>query len=73
MIKVTRLNGQSFYLNALQIEMVESFPDTGITLTNGRKFIVAEKEEEIISRMSHFYREIGLLAITNKLKEQGNE
>lgn len=73
MIKVTRLTGQPFYLNALQIELVESFPDTAITLTNGRKFIVKEKEEEVIERMTNFYREIGLLAMTNKLKEQENE
>ncbi|MBS2968991.1 flagellar FlbD family protein [Metabacillus sp. KIGAM252] len=73
MIKVTRLTGKPFYLNALQIELVESFPDTAITLTNGRKFIVQEKEEEVIELMTNFYREIGLLAMTNKLKEQENE
>ncbi|MTH52750.1 hypothetical protein GKZ89_04955 [Bacillus mangrovi] len=73
MIKVTRLNGQTFYLNALQIELVESFPDTAITLSNGRKYIVSEKETDVISQMKEFYREIGLLAISNKVKEQENE
>ncbi|MGD6816161.1 flagellar FlbD family protein [Metabacillus sp. 84] len=73
MIKVTRLNGQPFYLNALQIEQVESFPDTAITLTNGRKFIVMEKEEEVVRHITVFYSQIGLLASANKLREHENE
>ncbi|PLR96135.1 hypothetical protein CVD25_12120 [Bacillus canaveralius] len=28
MIKVTRLNGKSFAMNAVYIETIESFPDT---------------------------------------------
>lgn len=45
MIKVTRLNGQPFTLNALFIEQIECFPDTTITLSNGKKFVVKEDEE----------------------------
>ena len=47
MIEVTRLNGKAFSINALYIETVEAFPDTTITLTTGRKFIVLESEEEV--------------------------
>ena len=47
MIEVTRLNGKPFTLNALYIETVEAFPDTQITLTTGRKFIVLETEEQV--------------------------
>ncbi len=36
-----------FLLNALYIETVEAFPDTTITLTTGRKFIVLETEKEV--------------------------
>ncbi|MGM7635835.1 flagellar FlbD family protein [Bacillaceae bacterium SAS-127] len=61
MINVTRLNGKSFLLNAIYIEMVESFPDTTITLSNGKKFLVRESEEEVRKRMEEFYRRVHLL------------
>ena len=47
MIEVTRLNGKGFMLNALHIEQIESFPDTTITLANGKKFVVKEDEEQL--------------------------
>ncbi|MDN4494250.1 flagellar FlbD family protein [Ureibacillus aquaedulcis] len=62
MIQLTRLNGKSFSLNALYIELVESFPDTTITLTNGRKFIVMESEEEVRKRVAQFYNSIQVLS-----------
>ena len=52
MIELTRLNGKAFSLNALYIETVESFPDTTITLTTGRKFIVLESEEEVRQKVN---------------------
>lgn len=51
MIKVTRINNSQFVLNADWIETVESTPDTVITLTNGKKYIVTEKVDEIIDRV----------------------
>lgn len=51
MIKVTRINKSQFVLNADWIETVESTPDTVITLTNGKKYIVTEKVDEIIDRV----------------------
>lgn len=56
MIELTRLNGKAFSLNALYIETVESFPDTTITLTTGRKFFVLETEEEVRKRVIAFYK-----------------
>ncbi|MFK4998005.1 flagellar FlbD family protein [Bacillus sp. N9] len=61
MIMITKLNGHSFHLNALFIEKIESFPDTTITLTNGRKYIVAESEELVKKRIISFYHSIQLL------------
>nr|WP_249316676.1 flagellar FlbD family protein [Bacillus sp. FJAT-50079] len=58
---ITKLNGHSFHLNALLIEKIESFPDTTITLTNGRKYIVAESEEQVKKRILSFYKSIQLL------------
>jgi flagellar protein FlbD len=48
MIKVTRLNGTEYYLNPHQIEYIESTPDTVISLSSGRKFIVKESVDKVI-------------------------
>lgn len=61
MIKVSRLNGKGFTLNALYIETVESFPDTTITLTNGRKYVVKETEEEVIEAVKKFFQTVSLI------------
>ena len=60
-IKVTRLNGKRFHINALYIDTVESLPDTTITFTNGKKIVVLEKEEELIQAIIHFYRSVNVL------------
>ncbi|KIL73577.1 flagellar FlbD family protein [Bacillus badius] len=61
MINVTRLNGKPFSLNALYIETIESFPDTTITLSNGKKYLVRENEAEVIQRIEEFYRRVHVL------------
>ncbi|MDF0725180.1 flagellar FlbD family protein [Cytobacillus sp. S13-E01] len=63
MIKLTRLNGKPFTLNALYIEQVESFPDTTITLTNGKKFVVRESEEGVMLRVRDFYHSVNVLGL----------
>ena len=62
MIELTRLNGKPFSLNALYIETVEAFPDTTITLTTGRKFIVLESKVEVQEKVIQFYRNIQVLS-----------
>ncbi|MBM7716472.1 flagellar protein FlbD [Bacillus thermophilus] len=57
---MTKLNGKSFYLNALYIEKIETFPDTTITLTNGHKYVVSESEILVRERMLDFYQSIQL-------------
>ncbi len=71
MIKVTRLNGKTFSLNALYIETIEAFPDTTITLANGKKYVVKETEEEAIRLVTKFYRSINLLGHL-QLEEEEN-
>ena len=58
MIKVTRLNGSEFVLNADLIETVESTPDTIITLTTGTKLMVRESPDEIVNRVVAYKRRI---------------
>ncbi|MCP1144051.1 flagellar FlbD family protein [Lysinibacillus endophyticus] len=73
MIELTRLNGKTFSLNALYIETVESFPDTTITLTNGRKFIVLESEEEVRKKVALFYKSIHVLSNPHIRGDQNEE
>lgn len=67
MIKVTRLNGKEFILNAELIELVESTPDTVITLTSGKKMVVSEPVDEIVKRVIQYRSNI------LRVQQQGNE
>jgi flagellar protein FlbD len=50
MIKLTRLDGEPFILNAELIRYIESRPDTFVTLTSGERMIVREPMEEVMQR-----------------------
>lgn len=56
MIRLHRLNGDEFILNANHIETIEERPDTTITLMNDRKYLVKEKAEEVLQLMSEYNR-----------------
>jgi flagellar protein FlbD len=58
MIELHRLNGEVFTLNPQHIEVMESTPDTVITLTNDRKYIVKDRIPEIIEKIKGYNREI---------------
>jgi flagellar protein FlbD len=67
MIRLTRLNGQQITVNSDLIKLVESNPDTVITLIGGDKVLVHERPEEVIERVIEFRRAVlaNLLAIHN--------
>jgi flagellar protein FlbD len=50
MIKLRRLDGEDFILNADLIQYVEARPDTFITLTTGERLVVAESMDEVLRR-----------------------
>ena len=58
MIRVTGFDNKEFILNADHIEKIEKVPESIITLTNGRKYIVLETNEELISRVEEYKRRI---------------
>ncbi len=58
MITLTNLNGNSFVLNSNLIETIESIPETKITLTNGKYFLVSEIKEDIIREVIAYNRQI---------------
>lgn len=57
MIRVTKLNGEVFYVNPYEIEFLEETPDTVISLKTGKKILVTEKAQLVINEMIDFYRE----------------
>ena len=54
MIWVTRLNGSEIVVNADLIEVVESTPDTVVTLVDGKKYVVHESAQDVIDRVRAF-------------------
>ena len=58
MIKVTKINGQEFYINSDLIEFIESTPDTIISLTTGKKIIVRETAVEFIDMIIEYKSKI---------------
>lgn len=62
MIKLTRLGGEEFVLNADLIRSVESRPDTYVTLTTGERLIVREGVEEVVGRAIGYARAIRSLS-----------
>ncbi len=71
MISVTRLNGTKITINALLIETIEATPDTIITLTTGKKFIVLEKVVDVVSLVQNYMRNIGVIRLA--IKNQNTE
>lgn len=61
MIKLTRINGDEFVVNAALIQYVESRPDTYITLTTDDRIIVRESVDEVIERSIQYSRETRLV------------
>jgi flagellar protein FlbD len=62
MIKLTRLNGEEFVVNAELIRFVESRPDTYITLMSSDRFIVQESVDEVVNRSIAYSRAVRSLA-----------
>jgi flagellar protein FlbD len=56
MIKLTRLGGEAFLLNAELICYVESRPDTFVTLQGGERIVVRESMDEVLDRAIEYQR-----------------
>lgn len=58
MIDLTGMNNKEFVLNADHIEKIEEVPETLITLTNGKKYIVLESIDEVKQEIIRYKRKI---------------
>lgn len=63
MISLTGLNNKQLYLNADHIEKIEEVPETLITLTNGKKYIVLESTKVVIDKIVEYKRKIFTLGL----------
>lgn len=56
MIKLTRLNGQAFVVNAEKIRMVEATPDTVVCCESGERLMVKETLDDVIRKAIDYGR-----------------
>jgi flagellar protein FlbD len=63
MIDVTKMNGVNITINAELIETIEETPDTVVTLTTGKKFIVKESRQELKNLVKSYKRECNSFGI----------
>lgn len=61
MIRLTRLDGEAFLLNAELIKYVESRPDTFITLTTGDRLVVGQTMDDVMRLALEYQQSKGLL------------
>ena len=63
MIRLTRLNGDEFVVNADLIRFIESRPDTFVTLTTDDRLIVRESVEEVVKRAISYSRAVRMTPV----------
>ena len=58
MIFLTRLNKTSVVVNAEMIKMIESTPDTLITMINGDTMMIRETVDDVVEKAIEYARQI---------------
>lgn len=66
MIRVTRLNGEVLYLNVLQIESMESIPETKIKMMNGGYFLVKDSADSVLAQVRAFINSCITMTVEDK-------
>lgn len=54
MIVLTKRNHEKFLVNHLQIEYIETIPESKIVMMNHDYYLVRESTEEIIEKIAHY-------------------
>ncbi len=70
MILITRFDNKKVVINGELIEMIETTPETLITLTTGKKVIVKESVDEVVEKVKKYKKELNLPII--KVNETQN-
>jgi flagellar protein FlbD len=58
MIEVKSLNGEEFILNSNLIEKIEFIPETKITLTTGKYFLIKDTKKEVLNKIINYNQKI---------------
>lgn len=58
MIQLTRLNNQPLIINSDLIKLIETAPDTVLTLVTGEKILVLESSSQVVDKIIDFRRKI---------------
>lgn len=58
MVEVVGINGEAFLINATLIEKIEFIPETKITLTTGKYYLVKDSKEDIVNKIIKFNQKI---------------
>jgi len=64
MITVTKINDRDIVVNCDLIEIIETTPDTTLTMTTGRKIIVLDTVDEVLNKVVAYKGRI------NKFKQE---
>jgi flagellar protein FlbD len=58
MVEVLGINGEVFLINANLIEKIEFIPETKITLTTGKYYLVKDSKDEIVNKIILYNQKI---------------
>jgi len=58
MIEVKGLNNEMFILNVSLIEKIEFIPETKVTLTTGRYYLIKDTKDEILDKIIKYNQKI---------------
>ena len=58
MIKLKKINGEEIVVNASLIELIQSTPDTVLTLTSNKKILLMDEVDEVIEKVINYYHKI---------------
>ncbi len=72
MILVHRLTGESLFLNADLIETIEAAPDTIVTLVDGRRILLEEDPQAVVTAVSRFRAAVIVAADELRIAERPN-
>ncbi|MCD4813476.1 flagellar FlbD family protein [bacterium] len=58
MIELSKLNGDSIYINEQWIETIEALPDTTITFHSGNKIVVLDPMGLLLAKIVHWQQSL---------------
>lgn len=68
MIKLHRIRGEEFWLNADLLDTMEQTHDTVLSLTDGRRVVVMEDPEQVVEAVRQFRASI--LVVADELRRK---